>query len=148
MTSNNVGQSALAHVMIGLALYVSAPSPLPLSTDPNPPPLEVGSLCPPILVLLAVIFTLYPYYRQRVFHGHLVCIQQTLRGNGSVYGRYGFPVAHRRSRRSTRPRRTMASTRPTFTTPPRCLLPCERSPPSLPTSLADAPLDVLTLAAF
>ena len=57
-------------------------------------------------------------------------------------------MAHRHFRRSTRPRRTTASTRPTFTIPPRDLFRCVTFPSSLPTSLADALLDALALAAF
>ena len=123
-----MGQSALAHVMIGLALYVSAPSPITPFDRPESP--TIGSR-----------LALPPDPRPPCSDLHTVPLLQAARISGpshlhltDFFAETGpctvgtaSPVAHRRSRRSTRHRRTMTSTRPTFTTPPRCLLPCEIS---------------------
>ena len=96
-----------------------------------------------MLVVLAVIFTLY--LSQAARPSGPSCLHPTdCVETGPRTVRTAPPVAHRRSRRSIRPRRTT----PQLALLPRDLLRCERSPSSLPTSLADAPLDVLTFAAF
>ena len=115
------------------------------------PASDDGWLCPAVLVLLAAIFTLCSYRRRRVRQGHLAHLQQTRRGSASAYGPYGSPGSQTLFTAQYPPPAHNSLSSPYVYKPTTGFAPVREifnASSSLPTSLADAPLDVLTLAAF
>ena len=115
--------------------------------DPTRTFIGDGSLRPAVLVLLAVIFTMYAYRRRRVRQSHLAYVQQAQQGSGSAYGPYGSPGGPPPFSPQYPPPTHNGLNSPYFYDPTTGFAPV-RDISVLTSDFSDAPLDALALAAF